>query len=66
MIKPTELYEARKEAGLTQDEAAALVYTTSRTWQKWEAGDITGKTEKNNYMARTELFMVKATNYDLF
>ena len=64
MIKPAELYEVRKTAGLTQEEAAAMVYTTSRTWQKWEAGDITGKAEKNNYRARTELFLVKTNNVD--
>lgn len=26
-------------AGLTQAEAARLVYVTVRTWQKWERGD---------------------------
>lgn len=31
--------EARQAAGLTQTEAAAVVYRTLRNWQQWEAGD---------------------------
>lgn len=30
---------ARKAAGLTQTQAGALVHTTVRVWQQWEAGD---------------------------
>lgn len=26
-------------AGLTQAEAGALLYTSGRRWQRWEAGD---------------------------
>lgn len=59
MIKIQELQKARVDAGLTQAEAAALVYTTERTWRKWEMGAISGKSEKNNYRARSELFMYK-------
>jgi len=58
-MKHNELQQARINAGLTQSEAAALVYTTERTWRKWEIGEITGKSEKNNYKARSELFMFK-------
>jgi DNA-binding transcriptional regulator YiaG len=29
---------ARKRAKLTQEEAGALVYSSRRTWQDWEAG----------------------------
>jgi DNA-binding transcriptional regulator YiaG len=31
----------RREAGLTQAEAAALVHVTPRTWQAWEYGENT-------------------------
>jgi len=33
---PTQVRAARKAAGLTQAEAAALVYHTRRAWQNWE------------------------------
>lgn len=36
---PADIRSARESAGLTQTEAAALVHTTCRTWQQWEAGD---------------------------
>ena len=36
---PTLIRATRKERGLTQTAAAALVHTTCRTWQQWEAGD---------------------------
>jgi DNA-binding transcriptional regulator YiaG len=36
---PDEIRAARVAAGLTQTEAAALIYCTLRTWQQWEAGD---------------------------
>ena len=58
-MKPQELRSAREAANLTQAEAAALVYTTERTWRKWESGAIAGKFEINNYRARSELFMFK-------
>lgn len=32
-----EISAARAAAGLTQTEAAAVVYVTLRTWQFWEA-----------------------------
>ena len=59
MIKPEELRKARKAAGLTQEQAASLVYITERTWRKWEMGEVFGKLDKNSYKARTELFMYK-------
>ena len=37
--KPAEILAGRVAAGLTQTEAAALLYTTCRVWQQWEAGD---------------------------
>ncbi|NOS73160.1 MAG: XRE family transcriptional regulator [Methyloglobulus sp.] len=34
---PTQIKEAREKAGLTQSQAAALIYKGLRTWQGWEA-----------------------------
>lgn len=34
---PKEIRSARDKAGLTQTQAALLVYSTLRTWQNWEA-----------------------------
>lgn len=36
---PKQIASARARAGLTQREAAALVYSDIRSWQRWEAGD---------------------------
>lgn len=36
---PATIKAAREAAGLTQTEAAALLWTTCRAWQQWEAGD---------------------------
>ena len=36
--KPEHIKAARLDAGLTQTEAATLVYSTCRAWQYWEAG----------------------------
>lgn len=38
---PKKIKQARKTAGLTQTQAAALIYKQLRTWQQWEAGDRT-------------------------
>lgn len=35
---PEEIKQARKATGLSQSKAAALIYSTYRTWQDWEAG----------------------------
>ncbi|WP_407058382.1 helix-turn-helix domain-containing protein [Zoogloea oleivorans] len=35
---PAEIRAAREAAGLTQSQAAALIHSTLRTWQDWEAG----------------------------
>lgn len=35
---PEEIKQARTDAGLSQPAAAALIYSTKRTWQDWEAG----------------------------
>lgn len=36
---PAEIAELRNKSNLTQIAAAALVHSTCRAWQKWEAGD---------------------------
>jgi len=52
--KPSEVIAARDAAGLTQTEAAALVHTSCRVWQQWEAGD------RRMHPAFFELFRLKA------
>ena len=59
MIKSEELKEQRRNAGLTQVEAARMVYTSERTWRKWERAIPIGKADKDNFKARTELFEFK-------
>lgn len=36
---PDAVRSARQTAGLSQGEAAALLYKSLRVWQMWEAGD---------------------------
>lgn len=36
---PDQIKAARANAGLTQSQAAALIYKTLNAWQKWESGD---------------------------
>lgn len=35
---PAAIKEAREKAGMTQTEAAAVIYCSLRAWQEWEAG----------------------------
>ena len=58
-MTPAQLKQARINAGLTQEEAAALVYISSSNWRKWEDKMPIGKSERNNFKARTELFQFK-------
>ena len=51
--KPDEVRAARERAGLTQTEAAELVYTTLRNWQQWEGA------ERAMHPAFWELFQIK-------
>lgn len=51
--KPREIVEARDAAGLTQTQAAALVYVTLSGWQRWEQG------ERPMHPAFWELFRLK-------
>jgi DNA-binding XRE family transcriptional regulator len=47
-----KIKQARKDAGLTQRQAADLVYSSLRTWQNWERNG-------NIHPAIFELFMMK-------
>jgi putative transcriptional regulator len=51
---PETIIKARASAGLTQTQAAAVVHTTCRVWQRWEAGD------RKMHPAFFELFQLKS------
>lgn len=55
MNNPTqeEVKKARKDAGLTQTQAAELIYKSCRAWQQYEKGD------REMDKALFELFMLK-------
>lgn len=55
MKSPTkeQIQQARKDAGLTQVQAAELVYSTRRTFQDWEYG------VSPMHPAIWELFLIK-------
>jgi putative transcriptional regulator len=36
---PEQIRQTREKAGLTQTQAAELIYKKLRTWQQWERGD---------------------------
>lgn len=50
---PDEVTKARIAAGLTQQQAAEIVYSGLRTWQQWEAED------RRMHPALFELFLLK-------
>ena len=60
---PTEIKAARLAAGLTQTQAAALVYVHPRNWQKWEA-DKSLSTHRAMHPAIWELFLQKTAKKD--
>ena len=53
--EPEEIKQARKDAGLTQTAAGAVLYSTCRAWQKWEKG------EARMHQAMFELFLIKVS-----
>lgn len=63
MKSPTtsEVLKARKDAGLTQTQAAELVGYTLRAWQGWEAKEGT-KAHRKMPSAVFELFLIKTKN----
>jgi len=56
---PAEIRAARESAELSQTAAGALVHTTVRTWQQWEAGD------RRMHPAFWELFRLKIKHQKL-
>lgn len=56
---PAEVRTAREAAGLTQAQAAALVYASLRNWQQWEQGE-GASSARRMHPGLWELFMIKA------
>lgn len=52
---PEAIKAARAAAGLTQTQAATLIYCGLRGWQEWEGG------KRTMHPAFFELFLLKAT-----
>ena len=50
---PEQIRAARDAAGLSQADAASLIYSTERTWQGWEQG------ERRMHPGLWELFLRK-------
>jgi putative transcriptional regulator len=55
--RPAEIRAAREAAGLTQTEAAELIYSHLHSWQQWES-ELPGQTRKM-HPAFWELFQTK-------
>ncbi len=53
---PQDVKAAREAAGLTQAQAAALVYADVRAWQRWEGS---GPTARQMRADTWELFRIK-------
>lgn len=51
--QPEEIRRSRHKAGLSRVDAAALVYSSKRGWEKWENG------ERRMHPAIWELFKLK-------
>ncbi len=51
-----EIKEARRSAGLTQREAAALIHCSVRSWEHWESE----ASSRKMHPAFLELFTIKA------
>lgn len=56
---PDEVRAAREAAGLTQKQAAALVYASLRNWQQWEQGE-GASSARRMHPGLWELFRIKA------
>lgn len=55
--RPDEIRAARKAAGLSQREAAALIHATLRAWEAWEQG------ERPMHPGLWELFRIKVLDF---
>lgn len=53
-----QIRAARISAGLTQTQAAEIIYSGLRQWQKWESG------EHRMHPALFELFLIKTNQID--
>lgn len=51
--RPEELLAAREAVGLTQQQAADVIYTSLRSWENWEQG------QRRMPASAFELFMLK-------
>lgn len=56
---PEQIKEARKRSGLTQTEAADVIYKQLLAWQRYEAGD------RGMDAALFELFLLKTGQQEL-
>lgn len=55
---PAEVRAAREKAGLTQTQAAQVIYSTLSAWQKWESEE--GAAEaRRMHPGLFELFLIK-------
>lgn len=55
---PAEVRAAREKAGLTQTDAAAVIYGTLRAWQNWE-NETDPAEQRRMHPAIFELFLAK-------
>lgn len=55
---PAEIRELRERLGLSQEAAAAVVYSNERTWQNWEAPTDSPE-NRRMHPAMWELFRIK-------
>lgn len=53
-----QIKQARENAGLTQTQAAELIYCSLGAWQKWELGS------REMHRAFFELFLIKTKTKD--
>lgn len=57
---PAQIKQAREQAGLTQTQAAEMIYKGLRTWQGWETAEGLPGHRKMD-LAFWELFRIKIT-----
>lgn len=61
---PAQVKRAREAAGLTLEQAGALVYSGWRSWQNWEA-DVGSAEHRRMHAATWELFRAKVKALEL-
>lgn len=54
---PSEVKQFRMDVGITQTQAAALIYKKCRTWQQYESGG------RKMDLAFWELFLIKVEGF---